>query len=318
MTPGKPDLLLRVTAARFESDGVTSFELAATDGATLPAWTPGAHIDIHLPSGRVRQYSLCGDIADRTRYRIAVLELTGGRGGSVEAHRELRPGVVIGASAPRSAFALVDAARYVFIAGGIGITPLLPMINSLERTGTPWELTYCARSAQHFSFAGELRSLGGGKVRLLAEDVDGRPDLGTLVADADGAAVFCCGPAGLMDSLAAQMTAAGRDDVHIERFTTANPPSGSVVSELFTVELARSGLTIDVGRNQSVLEAVRSAGVDAPASCEMGICGTCETKVLSGTVAHRDDLLTDDEKRQGSTMMICVSRAAGPRLVLDL
>ena len=310
-----PELRLRVVAAQLQGDGVTSYEMADPDGANLPAWSPGAHVDVHLPSGTVRQYSLCGDHVDRRRYRIAVLELPSGRGGSVEAHRELRPGTLVGVGPPRCAFSLVEADRYLFIAGGIGITPLLPMMREVQRRRLPWELVYCARSSRHFSFVDELRGLGPDRVRFVAEDVDGRPDLGDLVRGAAGSAVFCCGPIGLMDGMAEEMAVAGRDDLRLERFT-ADPVI--VGGNGFTVELARSGVVIDVPDDRSVLDAVRAAGVDAPSSCEMEICGTCETKVLAGTVDHRDELLTDAEKAQGTTMMICVSRAACPRLVLDL
>lgn len=311
----EPDLSLQVMATQLQGVGVTSYVLVHSGGADLPAWEPGAHVDVHLPSGAVRQYSLCGDPDDRTCYRIAVLELPSGRGGSVELHQELRPGVMVGVGQPRSAFTLVDAERYVFVAGGIGITPLLPMIREVQHQGLPWELSYCARSARHFSFVDELRALGSDRVRFLAEDVDGRPDLAELVRGSAGSVVFCCGPAGLMDGLAAEMTAAGRDDLHLERFT---PHPVTVDGSGFTVELARSGTVVDVPDDRTVLEAVRAAGVDVDSSCEMGICGTCETKVLSGTVEHRDELLTDAEKAQGTTMMICVSRAACPRLILDL
>ncbi|WP_263997304.1 PDR/VanB family oxidoreductase [Mycobacterium yunnanensis] len=295
--------------------GVTSYELSDPDGVALPGWSPGAHIDVHLPSGMVRQYSLCGDVADRTHYRIAVLELPTGRGGSAEAHRELRPGAIVATSMPRSAFTLVEADRYLFVAGGIGITPILPMIREVDRAGLPWELTYCARSVRHFSFVEELHALGPDRVRFLAEDVDGRPDLGALARGSHGAAVFCCGPAGLMDGLTAHMRVAGRDDVHLERFT---PPSAATGLGGFAVELARSGIVLEVPDDRTVLEAVRAIGVDVDSSCEMGMCGTCETKVLEGTVDHRDELLTEAEKAAGTTMLICVSRAACPKLVLDL
>lgn len=313
-----PDLQLRVTAALLEGEGVTSYELSSVDGTDLPAWSPGAHLDIHLPSGTVRQYSLCGDVSDRSRYRIAVLELPDGRGGSVEAHRELRPGMLVGTGLPRSQFSLVDAPRYVFVAGGIGITPLLPMIRAVHRDGLPWELVYAARSAAHFCFTDELSALSADRVRFVAEDADGRPDLSALATSAAGAAVFCCGPAGLMDALSLEMTAVGQaDNLYTERFAAA-PISDDSVSEGFVVELTQSAVTVQVSPDQTILEAVREAGVDAPSSCEMGICGTCETKVLSGRIDHRDELLTDDEKAGGATMMICVSRAACPRLVLDL
>ena len=304
-----------MAVARREADGVTSYELVAPDGADLPRWTPGSHLDVHLPSGAVRQYSLCGDPADRRIYRIAVLAQPAGRGGSVEVHRELRPGVVLRFGLPRSNFELVPARRYVFVAGGIGITPILPMIRQVAASGLEWELVYGARTAGHLAFLDELATLGG-TVTTLPQDTAGLIDLDTLVKDADDAAVFCCGPTPLMDALAAKMAAVGRaGTLHLERFA----PVASVAADEreFEVELALSGLTVPVRPDESVLEAVRAAGVDIPSSCEMGICGTCETKVLDGDVDHRDDLFTPAERATCGTMLVCVSRACGRRLVLE-
>jgi ferredoxin-NADP reductase len=314
----EPDpIRVRVLCARWEAEGVASYELTPVDRSALPAWTPGAHIDVHLPSGPVRQYSLCGHAEDVTSYRIAVLELPHGRGGSREVHRALRPGIEIDVGCPRSNFALVPAERYVFVAGGIGITPLLPMIAEVRRRGSPWQLVYGARSHRHFAFADELAA-DGDRVRFVPHDVDGMLDLRQVALDAREAAVFCCGPAPLMDALGVEMDRAGRaGHLHIERFSPTEPAMHSD-TDGFQVDLVRSGLLVDVAPDTTVLNAVRAAGVDAPSSCEMGICGTCETRVLSGSVDHRDELLTDAEKAQDSVMMICVSRARCPRLVLDL
>ncbi|MFC9552965.1 PDR/VanB family oxidoreductase [Rhodococcus sp. NPDC056960] len=307
-------LPLRVVAARWEAESITSYEFARADGGELPAWVPGAHVDVHLPSGTVRQYSLCGDPADTSRYRIAVLELPSGRGGSVEVHRELRPGRPIRIGLPRSNFALADAERYVFVAGGIGITPMLPMIREVQRRGRTWELVYGARTAEHFAFVSELDASA---VRLVPQDTDGHLDLASVVESSSGAAVFCCGPTPLMDALVERMSQAGRaGDLHLERFAAAAPAVES--GGEFEVELARSEKVVSVRPDQTVLEAVRDAGVDHPSSCEMGICGSCEVKVLGGDVDHRDDLLTESERAQCNSMMICVSRARGARLVLDL
>jgi ferredoxin-NADP reductase len=313
-----PDLVtLRVVTARWEAESVTSFEFAAPDGAELPSWEPGAHIDVHLPSGAIRQYSLCGDPAERDRYRIAVLELPHGRGGSVEAHRELRPGQTVQISLPRSNFGLVEADRYVFVAGGVGITPILPMIRAVAARGIKWELVYGAKSRRHFAFTDELCD---DAVRLVAQDSDGLIDLDEVVAGASGAAVYCCGPAPLMDALADRMARTGRSaDLHLERFSAAAPAVETDSDGAFELELARSGMVLSVGPGQSVLEAVRAAGVDHPSSCEMGFCGTCETRVLEGEVDHRDDLFTEEERASCTSMLVCVSRAKGcGRLVLDI
>ncbi|MFF2300510.1 PDR/VanB family oxidoreductase [Arthrobacter sp. NPDC058127] len=315
---GAVTIRVRVIATRREAESVTSFELASPDGSLLPSWQPGAHIDVHLPSGTVRQYSLCGDPGDATSYRIAVLELPQGRGGSVEAHRELRPGHVLKIGVPRENFSLAPAQRYVFVAGGIGITPLLPMIREVQRSGKQWTLFYGARSVDHFAFVDELQSLDEPSVRLLSQDTGGHPDLAAIVDGAAGAAVYTCGPAGLMDALSEQMERAGRvSELHLERFAPA-APAAVATDGGFDVELSRSGIVVGVGGGESVLEAVRAAGVEHPSSCEMGICGTCEVKVLSGHIDHRDELLTDAERAAGNCMMMCVSRAKSPRLVLDL
>jgi ferredoxin-NADP reductase len=308
-----------VVAVRWEAERVNSFEFRSPDGAELPRWEPGAHVDVHLPSGTVRQYSLCGDPAQRDRYRIAVLELPEGRGGSVEAHRELRPGRIVQIGTPRSHFALVDADRYVFVAGGIGITPILPMIHEVAARGIKWELVYGARSAGHFAFTGELCD---GTVRLIPQDTDGLIDLGALVEDSAGAVVYCCGPGPLMDALTERMARAGRSgDLHLERFGAAPGPAATVETAdgAFEIELARSDMVVSVRVDQSVLEAVREAGVEHPSSCEMGFCGTCETTVLSGNIDHRDDLFTPAERASCASMLICVSRSEGcGRLVLDI
>ncbi|MGV9713511.1 PDR/VanB family oxidoreductase [Gordonia sp. NPDC003424] len=316
----RPDGLipLRVEATRREAAGITSFELASPDGSALAPWEPGAHIDVHLPSGTVRQYSLCGDPGRIDRYRIGVLELPDGRGGSIEAHRELRCGTIVHVGSPRQNFPFADHADYVFVAGGIGITPLLPMMAAAARAGRSWSLFYAARSGDHFAFRDEIAILPGGEAHL----VQGPLDLDEIVSTATESEVYCCGPVTLMDALADKLDAVGRGaHLHCERFAAAAPvptDSNPENPSTFEIELAQSGTTVTVDDGVSVLDAIRSAGVDHPSSCEMGFCGTCEVKVLAGTVDHRDDLLTDDEKAAGATMMPCVSRAACARLVLDV
>lgn len=302
---------LRIAALRSAADGVLALELVAPDGGPLPAWTPGAHVDLSLPCGRIRSYSLCSDPGDLTRYRIAVLRVAKGRGGSVQVHDTLRVGDVLPVSAPRNRFELVDADEYLLIAGGIGITPLLPMAHRLSAAGRTWRLLYAGRSRTTMAFLDELAR--DGRVTVVAEDEAGRPDLAAELARSPGATVYACGPAGLLDAV----RGLSEGPVHTERFapvTEGTPPDERGV----LVELARSGLSLTVPAGLSILDAVRDAGVSAPSSCEMGICGTCETKVLDGVPDHRDDLLTDDERAAGNTMMICVSRGRGERLVLDL
>ncbi|WP_430667215.1 PDR/VanB family oxidoreductase [Jatrophihabitans telluris] len=295
-----------------ETAQIRSFELARHNGEMLPSWEPGAHVDLHLPSGTVRQYSLCSDPADLRRYRIAVLDVDGGRGGSREAHRALEVGDRVRVSAPRNHFPLHSAPEYLLIAGGIGITPILPMARSLAAGTAAVRLVYVGRSRPSMAFIDELTALGV-DTRIVTDDVDGRLDLSAL--DIGSAAVYACGPVGLLDALAERVPS---QSLHVERFT-AEPAARDAHrgSDIFEVELAQSGLVLVVQPGVSVLQAIRSAGVDVPSSCEMGICGTCETKVLSGDIDHYDDLLTEAERASGATMMICVSRSRGPRLTLD-
>jgi len=310
-------LPVRVLGARWEAEGIASYELTTADGSALPAWEPGAHVDVHLPSGTIRQYSLCGDPASTSCYRIAVLELPDGRGGSLEVHRELRPGVRLEVGAPRQEFALVEAERYLFLAGGIGITPMLPMIREAQRRGADWRLVYGVRSAEHVAFRDELAAYGD-----RVETVVGILDLPALVAGSGGAAVYACGPTAMLDALTDAMEEAGRaEDLHLERFAPAAPvvvAGDGEPADGFEVELAKSGVVIKVGPDETVLDAIRAAGVDRSSSCEMGFCGACETPVLEGVVDHRDDLLTEDERAANNTMLVCVSRAACARLKLDL
>lgn len=317
--PDTHTISVRVRAARWEAKGISSYELVAAGDGTLPPWAAGDHIDVHLPSGTIRQYSLCGDRSNTASYRIAILEIPQGRGGSVEAHLELRPGRVIEISRPRSNFALVAADDYLFIAGGIGITPLLPMIRQAHEHGSAWHLVYGARTSEHFAFVDEIAATGTGSVDLIAQDSDGHPDLAALVTAHPHASVYCCGPAPLMDLLTDHMRRARREDaLHLERFTPAATVASESGRDTFEVTLARTGITVEVGPDSTILDAVRSAGVEHPSSCEMGFCGTCEAKVLDGQIEHRDDLLSESERAEGNSMMICVSRSACPRLTLDL
>ncbi|RBP64921.1 ferredoxin-NADP reductase [Brevibacterium sanguinis] len=322
-------LTLRVEQVRREAEGVNSFVFVDPGGAELPEWKAGDHLDVHLPSGTIRQYSLCGDIDDRSSYRIAVLELPQGRGGSLEVHRELRPGRLIELGTPRSNFALEEAAEYVFIAGGIGITPIVSMIQSVAAAGKPWKLYFGAKSREHFAFLPELEARGG-KISLYPQNESGFMDLADIVERHPDAELYCCGPGPLMDSLTGLMADVGRAEaLHLERFSvdplaTVGSSTGDGDATVgdsdgtFEVELARTGGSVSVGAEETVLDAVRRAGVDHPSSCEMGICGTCETRVVSGEIDHRDNLLTEAEKAKGDCMMICVSRANCPKIVLDL
>jgi ferredoxin-NADP reductase len=306
-----------VAGRRDAADGVVELTLAAARGGPLPAWSPGAHIDLRLADGLVRQYSLCGDPADAGRWRVAVLRERAGRGGSVYVHEQLGCGAALAVSAPRNNFELLPADRYLFVAGGIGITPLLPMIARAEAAGTAWTLLYGGRTRVSMAYLDELAQYGE-KVLPRPQDEWGLLDLvGHLGAAEPGALVYACGPEPMLDAVAKAAAHWPPESVRCERFTPVD--AGEPVRAAgFEVVLARSGLTVSVPPGCSILEAVEKAGVDVLSSCREGTCGTCETDVLDGAPEHRDSLLTKEERASGESMFICVSRSLGPRLTLDL
>ncbi|MGE2836808.1 PDR/VanB family oxidoreductase [Mycobacterium sp. SMC-4] len=310
---------LRVTQLRWEADGVVSVVLRSPAGDPLPAWQPGAHVAVTLPSGLVRQYSLCGPADDPYSYMIAVLLVGDGRGGSREIHERLRIGEVLDVDGPKNNFSLVDASRYLFLAGGVGITPILAMIESLRCQQDPplWRLLYGGRSRSAMAFADRLCAMAG--VELVAQDEAGLPDIAGALADSPaGTAVYCCGPPAMIAAVQQACERRPEIQLHIERFAAADAEAVSVGGAAFDVELARSGVTVTVPEDKSVLDAVLEVNPDAAYSCAAGFCGTCETKVLGGEVDHRDELLSEDERQANTTMMICVSRSRGGKLTLDL
>ncbi|MFJ8105514.1 PDR/VanB family oxidoreductase [Streptomyces sp. NPDC096132] len=297
--PRSRALRLRVASRETVADGVVRLRL---EGRELPRWEPGAHIELVLPSGLVRPYSLCGDPADTSAYTVAARLVEEGRGGSREVHERLREGTQVEARGPRNRFPLVGAPSYVFVAGGIGITPVLPMLRALPE-GVGWRLIYAGRSRASMPFLAEVEKLGGDRVTV----VEGRPDLDAALKDLPaGAAVYCCGPEGLMAAVAQRVPS-----VRVERFA-----AGAVRADAFEVELQRSGRVLTVPADSSLLAAVRAELPGTLYSCEQGFCGTCRQRVLEGEVDHRDELLTDVER--ADSMLICVSRARGDRLVLDM
>jgi ferredoxin-NADP reductase len=311
---------LRLTVSRRETvgDGVIAIELRNPSGADLPAWSPGAHIDLNLGSGMVRQYSLCGDPADRTVWRIGVLRETEGRGGSRYVHDKLRDGELVDVRGPRNHFPLEPSPRYVFIAGGIGITPILPMVAAAATAGADWELHYGGRTLLSMAFRADLSSVHGPRVSVHPQDEVGLLDLDAILGTArTDTLVYCCGPEALLQAVEARCASWPAGALHVERFAPREQGEPAL-REAFEVELARSGLTLSVPTDRSILEVVEAAGVPVLSSCQEGTCGTCETQVLAGEVDHRDSLLTLEEQTTNDTMFICVSRAACPRLVLDL
>ncbi|MEU8219420.1 PDR/VanB family oxidoreductase [Micromonospora taraxaci] len=292
---------------------VVTVTLGAEPGRSLPGWEPGAHIDLTLPSGLVRQYSLCGDPADLSAYRIAVRRDPAGRGGSVEAH-QLRPGQRVVVGHPRNHFPLVPASAYLFVAGGIGITPILPMVRRVLAEGHPWRLLYVGRSTERMAFLDEVTALGADRVEVFTTDTDGRPDLPRLlgVASADSA-VYCCGPSELTAAVE-RLTPTGRQ--HVERFT-ATPRDGAD-NKPFEAELARTGELLRVPASRSLLDVIREVVPEAPASCENGLCGSCGVVVVDGQPEHRDDIPAARRRDGRDLIYPCVSRSRTPRLVLDL
>lgn len=305
-----------VTNRRQLTDDIVRLELAHAEGLELPGWTPGAHIDLVLGTTVVRQYSLCGSPAD-SHWTIMVLRELAGRGGSRRVHDEVTVGTVLTARGPRNHFRLEPAPRYRFLAGGIGITPILPMIADAHQRGADWSLTYCGRSQRSMALADELVSRYGSRVRLHCDDADGLPDIAAFLRDpAPGELAYVCGPAGLLDAALdrAEPWTGGR--IRFERFTPADGPAGDATE--FEIEIAGDGTILKVPADQSVLDVLTEHGYQVLSSCTEGTCGTCETTVLAGAVDHRDSVLGPEERDSGDVMMICVSRAACPRLVLDL
>lgn len=299
------------------ADGVVSLWLEATTAVPLPTWDPGAHIDLVLPNGLVRQYSLCGDPADQRAWRIGVLREPASRGGSAYVHERLFVGTRVLTRGPRNHFRLEDSPGYVFIAGGIGITPLVPMMAAATAGGAEWSLHYGGRTASSMAFADELRARYGDRVFVRPQDEFGLLDLPSVIGTpAPDTTIYCCGPAPLLDAVTAPAAAWPDEALHVERFTAL--PRDDAANTAFTVRLARSGLIVKVDVETSVLEALAHAGAAVLSSCEDGICGTCITPVLSGKPDHRDSALSAAERESGTCMAVCVSRTTDPLLVLDL
>lgn len=322
-----PDLSRRVVVVAKETlaDDVVALTLAAVDGSPLPAAEPGAHVDLALPgAGDVveRQYSLCG-AADARTWTVAVLRERPGRGGSARVHDALAVGDELTARGPRNHFAFDPSSPAVFVAGGIGITPVVAMVAAAEAAGVPWVLHYSGSSRARMAFADELAAKHPGRVVLHVADEGGRADLDALLGDPGafpaGAQVYCCGPARFMAGVEAAVRAWPHGSLHLERFEPKDRPASSA-DGAFEVELRLSGSTVTVPADRSILECVEDAGVLVLSSCREGTCGTCETPIVAGEADHRDSVLTPDEQAENRTMMLCVSRAAAgcPRLVLEL
>lgn len=301
-----------------EADGIVSLHLEPAAGS-FPEWQPGAHIDLNLAPGLVRQYSLCSDPRDLSRWRVSVLREPQSRGGSQWVHENLSVGDHILLGGPRNNFELTLHSEYLFIAGGIGITPILPMIAQCEERGLPWRLVYGGRSESSMAFTAELAAYGD-KVTFWPQDKRGLIDLPTLLKEpTPGLAVYCCGPGVLLDAVEShcERWPAGVGSLHLERF---RPKAGALEGQNteFEIELESSGEVLTVPADKSIVEALEAAGIHVPTSCREGTCGTCETVVIEGVPDHRDSYLTPGEKASNEVMMLCCSRSCSKRLVLEL
>lgn len=311
----EPSFRAIVAERRQCADGVVALVLECAD-SPLPAWDPGAHVDIDAGGGLVRQYSLCGDPDDRSRWRIAVLDVADGRGGSRWIHEHLREGADVTLTGPRNHFSFVAAPAYQFVAGGIGITPILPMVRAAQEAGADWSLAYGGRTRGSMAFLDELAQYGD-RVTVWPQDETGLLDLPGILGDkVPGRAVYACGPEPLLAALEGVMAGRSEEHLRLERFSPRGPVDGS--GEAFEVEIASTGARVAVAEGVSIIDALAEAGVDVDFSCREGTCGTCETAVLAGVPDHRDSILTDGEREANDCMMICVGRCRSGPLVLDL
>jgi tetrachlorobenzoquinone reductase len=308
---------VRLIAIRYAARDTNLYELARLDGRPLPAYEPGAHIDVHLPNGIVRQYSLIEAEPDPARYTIGVKRDPASRGGSRYVHDDLRVGKSLQISAPRNNFPLVENASHVILlAGGIGITPIWCMVQRLARLGRSWKLYYACRSRSDMAFLQTLEAMASSQFHF-DDESDGKfLDVASIVAATPADAhLYCCGPTPMLKAFEAATARWPRDQIHIEYFT---PKQEAAKTGGFVVELARSGQEFVIPEGKSILQVLLDAGVDVDYSCELGICGACEQRVISGTPEHRDAILTEEEQAANTKVMICCACCKSERLVLDL
>jgi len=315
-------LQVRVQRKSQEAEGIVALELVSADGRPLPGFGAGSHIDVHLPNGLVRQYSLCNSAAERHRYRIAVLREPTSRGGSAAVHDLVKEGDVLTISAPRNHFALHDAPRSLLLAGGIGVTPILCMAQRLATWGADFEMHYCTRSPARTAFREEIAaSAFADKVHLHHDDGAEAQKLRVaelLATPEPGTQIYVCGPGGFIDHVVNTAKANGwpAQQIHLEYFAAAAQDTAG--DQPFEVKLTSSGQTYRIPKDQTIVQALRAEGVEIMVSCEQGVCGTCITRVLEGVPDHRDCYLTDDERAANDQFTPCCSRSKTPLLVLDL
>jgi len=308
---------LKVAARREVAEGIVELTLADPAGGQLPSWTAGAHIDLVLDPSLTRQYSLCGSASDESTWKVGVLRDPNSRGGSAYVHEKLAEGATVRVRGPRNHFPLVSSPRYQFIAGGIGITPMLAMIEAAEARGADWSLLYGGRSRASMAFLDQLEV--DDRVTVWPQDELGLLDLASVLGTPQpDTLVYCCGPGALLDAVEEGCAAWPDGSLHLERFAAKKVEASEDALDSFEVECSRSGVTVMVPEGMSIFDAVEKAGVDVLGSCMEGICGTCEVDVLSGTPEHRDSVLSKSERERGATIMTCVSRSLSKKLVLDV
>ncbi|UFS58342.1 PDR/VanB family oxidoreductase [Subtercola endophyticus] len=317
--PNDPNarLSLVVEGRTVEADRVVSLTLVDPSGASLPRWTPGSHIDLHLGDDLIRQYSLSSSTSDTEKWRVSILKEVDGGGGSHAVHETIAVGSPVTVSLPRNNFVLQPSKNYVFVAGGIGITPIVPMIESAEQSAANWNLVYAGRTRSSMAFVEDLAHHGE-KVRFVTGDTDGRLDFAAYFAEVQpDTLVYACGPESLLTALEAATAHWPVDSLHTERFVGKEIDESADVD--FEVEFADSGLTLTIPAGRSILDIAEENDLPVISSCGEGTCGTCETVVLAGLPDHRDSILTDSEKAANKSMFICVSRSVGGcPLKLDL
>jgi ferredoxin-NADP reductase len=313
-----------VHTLKFEAQDILSLELRPLVGEVFPPFEAGSHIDLHLPHGIVRSYSLLNDCRERHRYVVAVLKDKSSRGGSRAVHEDLRIAMPLQISEPRNNFKLIETAEHsVLVAGGIGITPILSMAQRLHQLGRSFEVIYCARSRRSAAYVADIEALAAQVSWHFDDEQGGPPDLQALLAARPGVGAvnthyYACGPAVMLDAFERSCRDLGYAHAHIERFQAVEVAAASDAQQSYTVELKRSGQTLTVMPNQSLLATLQAAGIYCNTSCEEGICGSCETQVLEGIPDHRDSVLSPAEQATHKMMMVCVSGCKSPHLVLDL
>ncbi|MEF7614872.1 PDR/VanB family oxidoreductase [Aquincola sp. MAHUQ-54] len=321
-----PTLNALVYAMRHEADGIVSVEFRpAAPGVEFPPFEAGSHIDLHLPNGLVRSYSLCNPSSDRGRYVVGILNDRKSRGGSRYVHQQLRVGSTLPISTPRNNFKLQEEApRSVLVSGGIGVTPIWCMLQRLVALGRPVELVYCARTRKEAAFIADIEALAADKGVAVTwhfdEERGAPPALAELLAGKGADSHFyCCGPTPMLDAFEKTCEQLGYANAHIERFAAVHVEAPAATTT-FVVECERSGKTVEVPPGKSILDSLLDAGLSPDHSCKEGVCGACETAVIEfdGELDHRDGILTKIERESGRTMMICVSSCKGKRLVLDV